>query len=258
MLRTKATVKSLYPLALAEGEGVGTAYEYLAKRLVLSRWLRRRIKNRPVKRILLPGIPEKYGVSLNILDEASRLGASMTVLEDRPAFLTKARKALKEAQAIGEIVDYRPAFQQVVDLTDLPADYQADLVVSSEVIQRFEPEKQRAYLAQIVQRAPLTVLYIPNGDNEGHTTHSGLNGLTLAELQILLADLGLEATTGYIDMPPFPPGIVRSEDQREQAQSGLLEAVAMWGLGWVVRAENLIPRFIRRKQSHIVYAFIER
>ena len=39
MLPTNATVKSLYPLALAEGEGVGTAYEYLAKRLTLSRWL---------------------------------------------------------------------------------------------------------------------------------------------------------------------------------------------------------------------------
>ena len=35
----KRSIKSLYPLALAEGEGVGTAYEYFAKRLILGRWL---------------------------------------------------------------------------------------------------------------------------------------------------------------------------------------------------------------------------
>lgn len=33
------SIKSLYALALAEGEGVGTAYEYFAKRLAMSRWL---------------------------------------------------------------------------------------------------------------------------------------------------------------------------------------------------------------------------
>ena len=257
MLRTNATVKSLYPLALAEGEGVGTAYEYLAKRLVLARWLRPRLSRHQIKHILLPGIPEKYGVSLNILDEAALMGASLMVLEDRPSFLTKAQTSLAAAQQIGEIRDYRPVFQQVVDLATIPDDYRADLVVSSEVIQRFDAAKQRAYLETICEIAPLIVLYIPNGDNVGHTKHSGLNGLTLAELKQLLADLDLKAKTGYIDMPPFPPGITRSDDQREQAQSGTLEAIAMWGLGWVVRAENLIPRSIRRRQSHIVYAFIE-
>ncbi len=33
------SIKTLYSLALAEGEGVGTAYEYFAKRLILASWL---------------------------------------------------------------------------------------------------------------------------------------------------------------------------------------------------------------------------
>ena len=36
----KHSIKTLYPLALAEGEGVGTAYEYFTKRLHLVRWLK--------------------------------------------------------------------------------------------------------------------------------------------------------------------------------------------------------------------------
>ena len=40
----KMSVGQLYPLALAEGEGVGTAYEYLAKRLVLAPWLGKRFR----------------------------------------------------------------------------------------------------------------------------------------------------------------------------------------------------------------------
>ena len=190
------------------------------------------------------------------MDEGTLLGAKLTVLEDRSAFLAKAKSALAEAEKLGALVGAEVDFRAVADLTMLPAGHSADLVVSSEVIQRFDPAGQRRYLEQIVLLAPLTVLYVPNGDNEGHTTHSGLNGLTLAELQELIAACGLTARTGYIDMPPFPPGITRSEDQRAQAESGLLEAIAMWGLGWVVRAEQLVPRSIRRRQSHIVYAFI--
>jgi hypothetical protein len=62
------------------------------------------------------------------------------------------------------------------------------------------------------------------------------------------------ARAGYIDMPPFPPGITRSDDQREQATSGRLEAFAMWGLQQYARGERLLPRALRQRQSHIVYA----
>ena len=67
------TIKSLYPLALAEGEGVGTAYEYFAKRLVLSSWL---AKLPTVRRLIIAGLPEKYGSSLDFLLIAQEMGVA--------------------------------------------------------------------------------------------------------------------------------------------------------------------------------------
>ena len=59
---------------------------------------------------------------------------------------------------------------------------------------------------------------------------------------------------GYIDMPPFPPGITRSDEQREQATQGAFEAVVMGGLRGYAHAERFLPGAIRRRQSHIVFA----
>ncbi|MBK8128985.1 MAG: hypothetical protein IPK53_08585 [bacterium] len=39
-------------------------------------------------------------------------------------------------------------------------------------------------------------------------------------------------------MPPFPPGITRSDEQREQATSGRMEALAMQGLGYYARGRR--------------------
>ena len=85
------TIKDLYALALAEGEGMGTAYEYYAKRLALGRWLKAR--PRPAS-ILVAGLPEKYGASLDFLLLAGELGAAVTVVDDRPAALDRLRGAL--------------------------------------------------------------------------------------------------------------------------------------------------------------------
>src|SRR5690606_30513282 len=78
------SIKALYALALAEDEGVGTAYEYFAKRLVLRPWLR---QQPPVRRLLVAGLPEKYGASLDHLLLAEELGATAVVVDDRPPAL---------------------------------------------------------------------------------------------------------------------------------------------------------------------------
>ena len=39
--------------------------------------------------------------------------------------------------------------------------------------------------------------------------------------------LSLQSFSGYIDMPPFPPGITCDEAQRNHASSGRIEAAAM-------------------------------
>jgi DNA-binding NarL/FixJ family response regulator len=254
------TIKDLYTLALAEGEGMGTAYEYYAKRLALGRWLKAR--PRPTS-ILLAGLPEKYGASLDFLLLAGELGATVTVVDDRPAALARLRQAL----ATSETSEVWAALAQpaAIILADLPSlatlSGRFDLAMSSEVLQRLGTAERPTYVAALRARADALALFAPNADNPAHTDRSGLAGLRLAELRTLLGDdpsllstANCQLTTGYIDMPPFPPGITRSDAQREQATQGAFEAAVMSGLRLYAHGERYLPGALRRRQSHIVYA----
>lgn len=248
----KTSIKALYTLALAEGEGVGTAYEYYAKRLVLGPWLAER--PRPA-RMLIAGLPQKYGSSLDLLQLAVDLQAEVVVADERPEALTKLERGLVAVRAQGWLSDVVPRLQLVDDmgtLTGVAGAY--DLALSCEALQRMDVATRRALAARLHGLAGAVALFAPNEDNPAHTAISGLDGLTLAEIRALVPAGGRLLRSGYIDMPPFPPGIVRSEDQRAQASSGRLEAAAMWGLQTVARLERFLPGGIRRRQSHIVYA----
>ena len=131
---------------------------------------------------------------------------------------------------------------------------QFDLAVSSEVLQRLAAAERPAYVAALRARADALALFAPNADNPAHTDRSGLAGLHLGELRTLLSDDPWQLTTGYIDMPPFPPGITRSDAQREQATQGAFEAAVMGGLRAYAHGERYLPGALRRRQSHIVYA----
>jgi len=247
-------IKDLYTLALAEGEGMGTAYEYYAKRLALGQWL----KDQPhPASLLIAGMPEKYGASLDFLLLAGEMGATVTVADNRPEALERLRGALAALE--GSLL---PLARPVYVLTDLPQldalHGRFDLALSSEVLQRLAPHERPAYVTRLRDMAPALAFFAPNADNPAHTGRSGLAGLRLGEMRALVertADGRPSAVVaGYIDMPPFPPGITRSDAQREQATQGRFEALVMWGLGVYVHSERYLPGVVRRRQSHIVYA----
>lgn len=250
------SIRELYPLALAEGEGVGTAYEYFAKRLVLRPFL----TTLPhIRHILIAGLPERYGASLDFVRLAAELGARVTVVDERPAALTKLATAVADASKLNALphVQIDTLAVDALDAT-VPLAGRFDLALSSEVLQRLTRVRRQAFVAWVSAVADAAALFTPNADNPSHTSISGLGGLHLNELQEVTAVHAStrRAQTGYIDMPPFPPGITRTDEQREQATSGTVEAVAMWGLGCYARAERLLPQSIRRSQSHIVYALL--
>jgi len=258
------SIKTLYPFALAEGEGVGTAYEYFTKRLLLSRWLKR--QERP-QRIFVAGLPEKYGTSLDFLLLASEMEASITLADDRPEALAKAEDALSQAQNDGLLNNLEPEYC-LVDSADLLAEVEGrfDLALSSETLQRIAKGDRKQYICRLLQLSRQVAIFTPNNDNPAHTNLSGLAGLRLDELEAVVEQALLLAIrheprvspqTGYIDMPPFPPGITRTDDQREHATSGKGEAIAMWGLGYYAHLEGWLPLSLRRSKSHIVYALIK-
>jgi hypothetical protein len=261
----KLSVRKLYPLALAEGEGVGTAYEYRAKRLVLARWLGLAPS---LKRILIAGLPEKYGASLDFALMAAEFQAHLTVADDRPAALDKFSDSLATLQAQGIASDLVWEPLLVPDLASLPATAgEYDLALSSEVLQRLDEPARGPYVSGLQRLASRVALFCPNAENPAHTDLSGLAGLTKEEACGLVGDLPEDGRadgpadggvqTGLVDMPPFPPGITRSDEQREQASSGRAEALAMSGLDAYARLEQYVPGRIRRQKCHIVYVLLQ-
>jgi hypothetical protein len=254
---TGHSIKSLYPLALAEGEGIGTAYEYYAKRRALARWLPK--LGRP-RNMLIAGLPEKYGSSLDFLLVAQDVSAAkVVVVDDRPQALDKVRRSLAEAQAAGELTSVHPECLRVAEmarLDELSGDF--DLCLSSEVLQRMRKGSRQDYVERLCRLAPAIGLFAPNGGNASHTNLSGLSGMTLSELKDLAESAGSLVEAGYVDMPPFPPGLTRSAEQRKRAAAGLLEGLAMNGLSYYACLESYFPSAWRRSHSHIVYAFTEK
>jgi hypothetical protein len=264
------SIKDLYALALAEGEGMGTAYEYYVKRVALRRFLDGRVQPRS---ILIAGLPEKYGASLDFVLLGSELGAAVTVVDDRPWAIERLRGALEVLANFPDAPPLDPPGAFVLADLDTLATINGrfDLALSSEVLQRLSQSGRQSYLGRLGQLASAAALFCPNADNQAHNSISGLAGLRLEEMRTLTTDDGRQTTerrpssvvrrpssvvsSGYIDMPPFPPGITRSATQREEATSGRFEALVMWGLGRYAHVERLLPAAVRRRQSHIVYAF---
>ncbi|HRQ37538.1 MAG TPA: hypothetical protein PLD25_06460 [Chloroflexota bacterium] len=264
---TKTSIKSLYTLALAEGEGVGTAYEYFAKRLVLRPWLP---TLSPIKRLLIAGLPEKYGSSLDYLLLAQELGATAVIADDRPTFLQKFQESLHKAQQMGWLTAVQPELLRVQNMAEMAeVSGPFDLAISNEVLQRLSATDRPVYGQRQVELATAVANFCPNAANPDHAAHSGLTTLHLPDLLTLFtpstpspphpltpSPLHLVTHSGFIDMPPFPTGVSRSEEQRAQAESGAFEALAMWGLGYFARLERWLPTAVRRQKSHIIYALI--
>ena len=251
MVKTQ-TIKQLYTLALAEGEGAGTAYEYYAKRMVLLPWLAR--GKRPHS-LLVAGLPEKYGSSLDLLLLGAEYNSRVTVVDDRSDALDQLSQALAHLASANYFPPLHPQLIQTGDISSLrELGGRFDLAVSSEVLQRLTPEQRLLYTARLQDLAPRLALFSPNAGNESHVGLSGLDGLRSEELgELFDQNTKFETITGYLDIPPFPPGITRSEAQREEASTGQLEAFAMWGLGIYARFEKYLPQAARQKWAHIVF-----
>lgn len=250
-----STIRSLYPFALAEGEGVGTAYEYVAKAAFV-RPLAKELAHRSegagprVARILVAGLPEKYGSSLDFAILAHDLQAELVVVDDRPAAIERAQRAIETLQRGGRLAGLKVRYAAVPALADLHKLEPHDAVLSCEVLQRVPAAGRGAFVDGLRSLAPRGALFVPNSENASHLKISGLHGLSGAEM----ASLFPGATCDFVDMPPFPPGITRSADQRSRASTGTFEALAMRGLDAYCKAESLVPAFVKRHVAHIVCA----
>jgi len=251
------SIQALHSLARAEGEGVGTAYEYFTRRLALGPWLR--ILGRP-RRILIAGLPEKSGSSLDFLQLAAECGATVTVVDDRPRALTRLSRAWRAAQADGRLIAVHPSLAQIDSVAEVSAVAgRFDLCLSSQVLQRLNPAWRALYFNRLQRLAPAVALFAPNGDNTTHITASGLSGVRREEMNSLIAATALVPgqplpQTGYLNLLPLTAASGHAPRVRQTA-SGPQAAVVMGALQLYAHLERRVPLVLRQQQARVVYTF---
>ncbi len=248
----------MYEINLIEGEGVGTAYEYYTKLRKLKRFINS--IDRP-KKVLIAGLPEKYGLSMDFFLIGQSLNADTVVVDERDTILERARKALDIIKSGGRF-NNRVRFMKTDNLARFGEALNVgvfDLALSSEVLQRLDGERE-VYISNLTRIAKNIAIFVPNRGNESHADLSGLNSIYLEELLKYFRE-GHSGTTvfnyGYIDMPPFPPGLSRSDEKRQKASESRIESFLMKGLEFYSLFEDIFPVFIKKKAAHIVFVMVK-
>ncbi len=229
-------LNKLYTLALAEGEGLGTAYEYFVKLRLLKKILN---NNNKIKTVLIYGLPEKYGFSLDFLYFCKRQNIRPDLYEPRKNKLNKLYEILNDLNQNKKIV---LKFNQVTKLNK-----KYDLILSGEVLQSLNEDELRKYNENIKLYGQKTIIFTPNKNNKAHNKISKLNSYSIKGLKKLFKNNKL---TGFIDNPPFPPGI--------KAKKKITSKLFIFILQIFASLEFLIPKFIRKKTSHIVYVYLKK
>ena len=259
MIKIEKSIKSLYTINLLEGEGVGTAYEYYAKLRKLRRFMN---SIGTPRNVLIAGLPEKYGLSMDFFLLAQALGAETVIVDDRALALERAKRVICTLESKKLIADIKPSFVKVDHIAEVCDNsfYKSkfDLALSSEVLQRLN-EDRAAYIARLRELATHFAIFAPNRGNESHAKLSGLRSVHLEELLKYCREGNSKVTiydSGFLDMPPFPPGLSRSQEKREQARSSRIEAILMKSLEIYSLCESILPEFIKAKIAHIVYVMV--
>jgi hypothetical protein len=254
-----ATIRSLYPLALLEEQGMGTAYEYYSKLRVVQDAFAQATKP---DSLLVLGLPEKHGYDLDLLLVAQQAGASLTICEDRPEVLAQFERALDHLPDPSLSTDVERV--QLDSLTDWRAieGRHYDWLISTAAVQRLPDAEIVAYVQNARQHADHCLLFIPNLGNRAHLTLSGLRGLDRKQALALCAQAGAPhsprlLSSGFCDIPPFPPGLQRSSAAKENALHSPIERLAMRVLEWWCRAERWMPGPIQKKWAHLIYVALD-
>jgi hypothetical protein len=252
----RGSIPDYYSMALAEGEGAGTAYEYYAKE--------RRLKRlfgtlRFGASLLVAGLPERYGYSLDFLSVAARSGARVVVTDDRAERLEAMNQVIRSAPDVLQPQPPRidcvkmPTVETIGDLQE----GKFDLALSCEVIQRVPVAKRPRFLTALTRSAQNVAVFAPNGGNPEHARRSGLEAVGLEDLLYAARGAGRILSAGYVDMPPFPPGLARTKQQRGHVLTSPIQRYLLKGLETWCLLESLVPWPLRKKLCHIVYVLLK-
>lgn len=248
-------LKFLTKIAKFEGEGLGTAYEYLAKYNIILPL----IQSENVSSLTIYGLPEKYGFSMDFILVGLYLDVEeIIVLDERDDKLKRFKnilmKIIKELNLNKTLLN--KIFIKRFDLITPNNCIVSDLALSCEVLQRFDT-RSRVKIAENIAKSESYAIFVPNGKNEAHSKISGLNTLYLNELRNLFPDAH---SYGYIDCPPNPPGIKLSRDKNRVVAELSIKEKALIKMLWLWLAtmdKRILKKLLSKyhaRNSHIIYS----
>jgi nucleoside-diphosphate-sugar epimerase len=244
-LKERAPLEKLYQIAFVEGEGIGTAYEYFVKWRLLEGLFKLGIEN-----ILILGLPEKYGTSMDFVLLADQHDCRVTIVDERSKNLDKCRKALDVLRKRDFIREY-PQMIKVEGLSRFQSTGDLDLVLCSEVLQRLSERERHDYLRNTFHMTKYVAMFVPNKENKSHARISRLESLTLDELLNLFGGY-LILDKGYIDLPPFPPGLkMTKRSHGGESHNAFKDRILIKTLDQWSRIEKFSNGL--RSSSHIVF-----
>ena len=219
-------------IAFLEGEGFGTAYEYAAKEKIVRAFVKRK------KRILVYGLPEKYGFSLNLFLHAR--------ISNAECFLFNANNKKIPAQVRTEM---RKMGVKIIN-SDFISKKRFDSVMCSEVIQTMSSFALKSL--QRIVKGKSFLFFVPNRNNLSHKKISGLSGLDEQELRKMF---GEKTSVSYLDIPFFAPGI---KSNKKKQKSIILNVFAAIGIPVFSFIERFYPQALKKRKAHLVCALYEK
>jgi len=254
------TLQYWYPLNLLEEEGLGTTYECLAKMHYFKTWFS---KSRN-KTILVAGLPGKYGFSLDLILATYYLGATkINILDHRKNRLEKLKAIIANPTFPNDLKLktnlYFTKQKNIQSPKYLNKFKTIDLICNSEVVQNWPSTKLKSWFTQL--SAKQIISFIPNGDNQSHMTTSHLKSIKLNRLKSFITTIpASNLKIGYLDMPPFPPGIKRTSKQKKQLSDSkiILMSINYIFKLWLMVGELTILKPYLRKHAHLIFLTIHK
>lgn len=233
MVQTKKiiiNIKELYYLALIEKEGLGTAYEYFVKlKLIL-----KKINNKKIKNVLIYGLPEKYGYSLDFLYIANIMNWNVCVFDDSNKKVNKLKKII-------DLINYKKKLlKKPKFIKNINKKY--DLCFSCEYLQQFKKKEILNKISIIKNNSKNSFIFVPNESNKLHLKYSKLNGLNI---NFFKKNINNYHDLNFIDCPPFPPGIKKKE------KIGFKKGIYIIKI--IYYFEKILLKVIKKRLSHIIY-----
>jgi len=241
-------------------EGYGSTYEYVAKFNLLKKWSAAYGLRGKISRLVIMGLPQKYGLSLDFLMWAKFLEVRRIYLWKNCSY-GKVDRFLNACKAYCQLIGLGNLSIEVVEeLQDVVIDENV-FCVSCEVFQMLSDSARRGYM-NACKRARCSAIFVPNFFNNDHRIYTKLATIENNDFNPYSEGVSI-LSSGYIDLPPVPSGFElprKEESDYEKVKVTLADKVILFIISfWLNLAEAIIKVLSKQyyiKKAHLYWILI--